>query len=309
MLHTDNDPLIKKTSSSERETEYDKYFDVGVTSIYRKRFGKRLFIPNEKKVITEAFNIASKNSTHNKFKILDFGCGDGRLFNLLENLNKKLKSNINSLEIICYDPSLKGLELLKNTLIKKNYNLNYSIDEIKSSGYIKYKLSKNNINIVIIHGNACDNLKQIKSLIGSHIDLAVLMFGVLSHIIGKNNRINLLATIKTSLNLNGVLVLNVPTKKHFIKDLYHYNYLRENHLTEELSSATEEGDIYYLRKSDNKIIKNYYHIYNFKELTLNIKSAGLFLFKSGISSINHTPVLSNKLSFLIKLDTFFSRFF
>jgi len=285
-------------------TQYDKYYKNGDLSIYNKRFGKVKIPTNDVKIIQSSFLKILKNDKNDKIKILDFGCGDGRYFETLQNLAKQTNRQI---EVISYDISAVGLQYYIEKLIQNGFTSTQEIKKLKSSdkkSRLVSNLKKDNLIFKILYGYEKDNFNSIEKLIGKNFDLVFCLFGVLSHIQKKQNRIKYIKMFRAILNDNGRLVLTVPGKGILKKELRCYSFLRTQGIP--FMDATEKGDLYYKPKSSNtNFICNYHHIYEIKELENDIKNSNFKKEYSGINTILFPTKLKNK--FLSKIDEYLAR--
>lgn len=291
--------------------QYDLYYKGGDESIYNKRFGKSLVIPSEALAIKSSLiRVIKKNYLKTKITILDFGCGNGRLFQTVYSIISLPKYQHLCFEFIAYDPSNVGLTHFSNLLLKQGFkhttNFSSSNTETKQ-GFISHILEHTNILVKFIQANTEDDIGYIQNLLGNEIDLTLCMFGVLSHIPNKSNRRNILKMFNDTLAKNGELILSLPTAKSFPDELIAYNKLREQYrislndcYDKALRLAKEEGDLYYCKFDDNIVVNNFCHMYKIKELKADITSSHIKL-KSPVKilSIKHPFELSDNYIYAI----------
>lgn len=307
MAHVLSDKNINNKGFTHCETEYDKYFHGGKLSIYRRRFGKQAYISREKEIIiSNFFNSLSFAQPVSTYRILDYGCGDGRLLPIYLEIAKFCETKNIKLEIICYDPSKRGLLNFEQDLISLDFRVQ---KEISFNDFFHHKYTKNNITISIINSGTIDIDQNTIDSFGKNFNLILLMFGVLSHVVSRQKRILTLSLLRKFMDESSRIVVNVPTAKHFKDSLEKYDNYRKKSQFNNLDLATEEGDIYYTRTDGREIIQNYYHLYNVKEFLQDLDSSDLKVKDLGILSVSQLPVLTRKKKFFVKFDTLMSKFF
>ncbi|MFN7039441.1 MAG: hypothetical protein ACK4OM_07770 [Alphaproteobacteria bacterium] len=312
--------------------EYDLYYAGGEDSIYNKRFGKDKTILREKQIIKKCFHETIKklkfkeNLKPKTIKILDYGCGDGRIFALLESLATFYsKFNIN-FEICAYDLSIVGLSNYINHLKLRHYEfkINNKILDNNSNGYLLASMIKNNVKINFIHANPTDSIEEINKLIGEGFHINLCMFSVLSHIDTKEKRNHILQIFNKLACKEAVSVITVPGKKMFSQEYQVYEYLRilkqkidkynvnndiSMHLRNFLESLKSDGDLLYYRNDNEKFLINFCHVFNSKEFIQELQEANLVVSKIEVLAITYIPVLTKK-SYLLNLaDFILSKFF
>lgn len=192
----------------------------------------------------QSFNIIL-NHAQTTQHVLDFGCGEGRYtLPLLQHT---------STSVTACDISSRAIAHLQQKL-----------DECPIDWRDRTTLVEGDV-------------RQIGS--ESRFDVIIAMFGVLSHVAGQKNRIELLQTLRQMLHANGkgVMIVSVPNarRRFFIEQLKHS--LRHDHDTT-TSTANEPGDIVYTRTFKNQeTYKMYYHLYTVNSLKCELKQAGFKL--------------------------------
>ena len=99
-------------------------------------------------------------------------------------------------------------------------------------------------------------------------DLALLAFGVLSHVAGRKERADLLAGIREMLKSDGVLVLSLPNARR----RFHAEQRAAAQMVRD--GALEPGDVLYARRSDAGNIQMFYHLFSPTEACHELSSAG-----------------------------------
>jgi SAM-dependent methyltransferase len=285
--------------------QYDKYYQDGEFSIYNKRFGKVKIPTNDTRIIQKAFSKLLKQKYKNEtIKVLDYGCGDGRYFELFKNIAKQTK---NKIEIISYDISAVGLKYYIQTLEKNGFEHTKfkKLTKSNENSFLVSVLSKNNLVFKILYGYEADSLENIEKLLGVEFDMVLCLFGVLSHIAKKEERIKHLKIFKNILNKGGRLILTVPGKGILKQELKCYSFLRKQGMP--FMQALEEGDLYYKPNSlVETTICNYHHLYELDELERDLALVNFNKLSSGIITMLFPTKLKN--IYLSKLDEYLSRF-
>lgn len=301
--------------------QYNIYYEGGDESVYNKRFGANRIIHREASIINKACERILKQIASDNFgksiaiTILDYGCGDGRLFGVIEQLARKQLDKHVRINFIGYDPSIVGINLFEENLLSKGFashHLNNNHRKI---------LIKQNLTVKLLVGDVNYDAKQIADTIGSKIDLCLCMFGVLSHIPGRNNRVSILRMLNESLSNYGELIVSVCTSNLFSKEVAAYTLLRNQlqlcknqNISDSVKSrqstlrlAAEVGDFYYCSSyGEGKSIDNYTHLYHPTELISDLKSANFSKTSNvGILSIAHPFNISGNW-FKSKLDQIIS---
>lgn len=289
---------------------YNIYFEGGENSLYNSRFGKRKITYNEEYVIKKSFKKVLKtfykNSelTNKVFKVLDYGCGDGRMFEIIERIANKFPKL--SIELFAYDTCEVGLNICSNKLLNTKFD---KVDDKLN------KYQKNNLSIQLIKADQNNNLLEF---FNNSINLLICMFAVLCHIPGRDNRQNLIKDFKNLLNINGEILINVSTLKSISKEALAYEVLRKhekvfskyfdsNAKKDFLKLAIEPGDLYYCVDNNKNCTEIYGHVYNAKELENDLKATGLSFSKVKILSYRQPYDLS-KSKFWDRIDQFISLF-
>ncbi len=110
---------------------------------------------------------------------------------------------------------------------------------------------------------------------GERFDLAIMMFGVLGHIFPQTSRQEALSTIRDLLRPSGRLIVTVPNAgRRFLKEQ-----------TAARRQNREPGDILYRRRTHNRTIHMYYHLYTLEEFQQELKQAGFHLVRLRAESV------------------------
>jgi SAM-dependent methyltransferase len=281
---------------------YDHYYSGDDNSIYHELYHDEV-IPNDKRIIRDlvAKQIQNKNSTewNREVSILDYGCGDGRFFNFFKELADELNSQGMKLTIIGYDPSLEGLKYFAGRLHKQKFTQN-GLEEYKdftneSAGELAYTIgsyTKDNLNVKLVHGHVDDKLSYIADQVGS-VDLAILMFCVLAHVVGRDNRVELLKMLD---DISSSMFYSVPGPAILSEYQYAFDVMRDKKISSDIMSLVQEdGDIVYTRVEQGESkIQNYLHIYNSTaEVKNEVNAAAISNFNLGINKIFHETHLIN----------------
>ncbi|AIL65890.1 hypothetical protein NOVO_07775 [Rickettsiales bacterium Ac37b] len=321
-----NFPNHYHQNESNTAHQYDRYYMGKDDSIYNKRFGTNKVIPREyfviynsfKRIYHRLFTLQPKIFTKS-IRILDFGCGNGRLFSSIYRIAKQY-INV-SIELIAYDISLVGLKDFIEIIEYEGFILDKGrIDENKKNilGY----WNKNNLTIQVIHGNSEENLSNINTLIEKPINLALSIFTVLGHIPKRQNRQNLLKDIGKMLSSEGEFIINVSTKISLLEESIAYDILRKQYklflkygsieMAEKLSAvlklATEPGDLYFAKYDQYNFIYTYGHVYSKNELIEDIINADLKIVDNVKVMSVEQPYIISKNKTKKYLDTLLSLF-
>ncbi len=286
-----------KNPKNDIANQYDSYYENtnGEGSIYDQQYHDKV-LPRDRWVIKDAaLKLINKKfpkgsiivqppinpGIRKKVRMVDFGCGDGRYFSVIEEIANSLQTQDIEVELVAYDPSAMGLKVYQEKLYKKGFKTENIIGERKEPertpgklGYVNNVLKKDNITINFIHSNVEDTIEHTKTLIGE-VDITLCMFGVLSHIPGRENRQKILKMFNDITNPDGYVILTVPGPWRFTEEQNHYSFLREKQKSPHLL-ATEPGDIYYAKfKGPERKALNFYHIYTSRELLEDLNQANL----------------------------------
>jgi SAM-dependent methyltransferase len=110
---------------------------------------------------------------------------------------------------------------------------------------------------------------------GERFDLAIMMFGVLGHIFPRALRQEALATLRDLLRPGGRLIVTVPNvQRRFLKEQ-----------TAARQRGLEPGDILYRRRTHDRTIHMYYHLYTLEEFQQELKQAGFHLVRLRAESV------------------------
>ncbi|MCX4029560.1 methyltransferase domain-containing protein [Endozoicomonas sp. SM1973] len=211
---------------------YDCYFSSG---LYKKRYPKA-----NPWVLQWIRSELKKYPKSKEATIIDYGCGNGRyLFPLLDSSIARF---------IGFDTSKAAIaQLKKNIEPIVQYRVRTQLFDNEATFYK-----------TVIHQKP--------------IILVMLLFGVLSHIEGKNNRIQLLEKLaKLLTDNNGCIVISVPNRwRRFpVRQLKQYfgSYL----------DSFRHSDIFYQRHYKSHKMTFFYHLYTLKDLENELRCAGLII--------------------------------
>lgn len=211
------------------------------------------------------------NYARNAKVILDFGCGEGRYtIPLLQRT---------SAQIIAHDISQSALAILQEKLKSLSWNQRVTLVE-----------------------DPFENLESKPTP-----DLIIMMFGVLSQIVGKENRINLLRRIRNLIleNKECTLILSVPNayRRFWLNQI-------ESAIRGKFNiSSTQQlelGDIKFKRFFDNKEHQFFYHLYTVSSLEQEMREAGFSIENITLESVfPESWITQNSLCY--RLDQFISQ--
>lgn len=313
-----------KEPTFDAASQYDKYYAPvnGEDSIYSKQYQGKV-LPRDEYMLIDSAKKCINSIEADTLKILDHGFGDGRYFSVIEKIAQEAEKKNKKVKLIAYEPSLVGLKNFANEQKQRGYEgvddlkfkdtskINASGHELKVDGYSAGTISKGNLEVEFIHSNIQDSIPHSKKLIGGDVGMTMSMFGVLSHIPGRAKRQDVFKMFHDITNKDGEVIVTVPSYARFKREHEAYKVWREHNPDSPTSSlVTEEGDLFYCRFSDSKqyYVKNFYHLYDEKELKEDLKEADLVP-HGGVQS-NH--ILDIKLLIrnpvLAQIDAFFSQY-
>lgn len=313
-VHNFPSQQLRLLSSSSRiinnaGASYDKYYEQGKTgkgSIYDNLYNDEI-IPHDKAIIAEVIeSTANQKEKEGVLRLLDYGCGPVRCFKVLLECAEKLKEKGILLEYVAYDPSKVGLQVFQEKLMAEGFAAEgestfYDIAQNSggTQGYIAGKLKNidKNLSVVLIHGHVDDKLGHIESTIGG-VDATICMFGVLSHIEKREERIKILELLG-NVTPKGEIIVTLPGRRILSKENEFFNYMRENFMSDKalsnfIKQTSEPGDLLYTRgakDSFNKLVIFYHLYYTLKEVEEDFGAAGLQK-KIGIQKIGHETTLT-----------------
>lgn len=240
--------------------EYDIYYSGGQDSIYNQLY-KNKCIDYDKWFLTKI--IRQIALTTNTVKILDFGCGNGRYFQIFENIANILQKENKSLYLIAYDASLVALEYFQSQLVEKNF---CDLPVINSTNeYTIRDLKKGNITVRFIHPSRHNSINLIAQ-VTERVNLTVCLFSVLSHIQTSQERVNLIKVLKKL--TDGYIVASLPSYRILQNEHKVFKFIRLNNFRmsiDGLPLSLEKGDILYARNFGDKHVENYLHLYESSE--------------------------------------------
>ncbi len=171
--------------------------------------------------------------------ILDYGCGNGRYLTTLLSLHTKAR-------FTAYDNAQAPLKILHKKLTR-----------LKATQRVKLVSNKSEL------------LNDLE--VSSGADIALLLFGVLSHIESRQERHELLCSLRDSISSScGKLILSVPNRQR--------RFLR-------LQRQQKSHSIRYTREINKTKIPFFYHLYSLEDLKKELTQAGLELISSRAESI------------------------
>lgn len=112
---------------------------------------------------------------------------------------------------------------------------------------------------------------ELTELVGSFrhgFDLALLAFGVVAHVAGQKERVDLLSSVREMLKPDGVLVLSLPNARR----RFHAEQRAAAPMVRD--GTLEPGDVLYARRSDAGTIQMFYHLFSPTEARHELSSAG-----------------------------------
>ncbi|MFK5893968.1 MAG: Mur ligase family protein [Pseudomonadota bacterium] len=153
------------------------------------------------------------HSSKNKvITLIDFGCGNGRLFSLYENIALEFIQQQYRLRIIAIDSAKEALVQYQDKCIQSGYKITKNVDNsLIPESYIDQLPPVEN-NLIDCFFMTCE-LNGLDTFIANHQSIdCIVSTGVIPHILGSENRKNMLKTFrKVTLNL----FLSQPTKDDF----------------------------------------------------------------------------------------------
>lgn len=193
--------------------------------------------------------------------VLDYGCGNGRYIAPLLHLT---------------NANIYGFDISQVALKQAEHHLHLPSKRVRLF-HQRNELEKH------INDNASP-------------DVGLLLFGVLAHIKGEQERVKLLEWFHQHLNKDGRLVISVPNRwRRFLRQQWYQKHTRRI-----------PGDIEYARFQSGQKIPLYYHLYTSKELIDELQRAGFELeILTAESIFPERAVLQSKV--LASVDNFLCR--
>jgi SAM-dependent methyltransferase len=292
---------MSKTTISEG---YNKYYanDGDGISVYNSRFGEARYNAREeailrKQILKKVEQLKAQDK--NTIRILDFGCGDGRLFPIIYQLAEELAAQNFQIIFSGCDISDEGLRVFNSNLTRIGFRQESSDEDLvydPSLNQLKRlsNLTEKNLEINLWCITPETKRGEILEQMGNY-DITICMFGTLSHIIGAVNRQNVLGTLALQ---SDDLVLTVPSRNIFKSNQEIFRGKRAN------GEDFEEGDIEYEVKDGNgKVIAiNPYHLYTRDELEKDLKIAGFGQMEFEADTISN-PIELTKRPMLAMVET------
>ncbi len=112
------------------------------------------------------------------------------------------------------------------------------------------------------------DLNEVADVFRQGFDLALLAFGVVAHVAGMSERVNLLSSLRDMLKPGGVLVLSLPNARR----RFHAEQRAAAPLVRD--GVLEPGDVLYERRSGAETIEMFYHLFSTAEARSELSSAG-----------------------------------
>jgi SAM-dependent methyltransferase len=229
--HTSLTPDEELSKKSDIEKNYNRYYSTG---IYKSRYPS--INQQTLSTIHQAFGHFYSDTTSDKkpLRVLDYGCGEGRyLCHLLPSYPKA--------HFTAYDISSEPLQ----TLAK-------SLESLYESG--------EQSRVDIVYGETA--LSHYSTEQGDpSFSIALLLFGVLSHIPSASQRLHILSYLRDSIDpTDGRLIISVPNKARRFKKIQ-----------QELNSH----EITYSRVIEQQTMSFYYCLYDADSIQKEIQTAGL----------------------------------
>jgi len=279
--------------SSEHRDGYDAraiYNSRYRTSNYQDAYYDTPIPRNVNSIVISALKAADNiiaSGSNRKLRVLDFGCGDGRYRAAAYEIAKRVRTHGIDVELVAYDVSDGGLDSFKAKLREEGFGVNFTRD---------------NLSVSFVLGSVdSSDIEKNKIAIGN-VDVSSAIFGVISHIPGRKNRVNTLRMLKEV--TDGDVIITAPGWRILSKEFQHHKKLRESGSPYKL--ATEPGDLYYKAKGGTE---NFYHVYWYKhELIGELAEAGL-KGKVSIAKIGHETTLSYRprtVGFVDELVSYFA---
>jgi 2-polyprenyl-3-methyl-5-hydroxy-6-metoxy-1,4-benzoquinol methylase len=222
-LCADSTMDVEKESDATAKN-YNHYFSTG---IYKQRY------PRVNRH-TLAFINYYANKKPADLSMLDYGCGNGRY------LIKLLFCHLNA-HFIAYDISSTPLQILRETLLSIKQSARVSIVD--------------NVELLDNTSSPYDHDKPL------HCDIALLLFGVLSHVPSSVERQKILTCLREKIApKSGHLLLSVPNKKRRFAAM---------------QKQQNSYEITYSRNIDNQVTDFYYHLYDTGTIRTELNNANL----------------------------------
>lgn len=250
-----------------------------------------------KNAIDRAAERLSNSGQTRAINLLDYGCGDGRYVEFLEQVAKEKHLHINCYS---YDISSGKLSDYEKRLADNHFkmlDISGSLpikaeSRIGHVGPVYTKAAKDSsITVHLLRGQFADLPlpQQVKrNLIGNHVelDLTFPVFGVLSYMPGEYRR----ATLKGLREItDGEILASVPTFNREPNAYARDNFMREKHreflarnnnddankIAAYLRGATEPGDTFILfPNKKGGYDEHFYHLFTQEQFEQEVKDAG-----------------------------------
>lgn len=274
------------------QDHYNRYFYGAEKSLYNTRFGKIKVPTRERKEIIKTFTEASKGKTN--VSILDYGCGDGRFFEVIEDIRSKFRYK--KIHVVCYDISSVAIEIYKERLAKLKFK---KVSEEQNEKAHSYFYKKGRMDFRLICGNESNSVAEIKNVLNTEFDISLCLMGVLNHIPTQPHRIKFLKMLK-EITIKKIILTIAPIKL-FKEEQEAYRLILKHSRLQDVIKI--KGDLFYKHKNIDE--PAFAHIFNYKRLQHELSEAGLSkLDKFRISTIIFPSKIRNYL--MSKVDELLS---
>lgn len=120
-----------------------------------------------------------------------------------------------------------------------------------------------------------------------NFDVVLLGFGVLGHVAGRQQRLDLLASLRESLAPGGRLILGLPNAARRFRDV------QAQCAPMVASGELEPGDICYERQASSGAIPLYYHLFRQDEIRRDLAQAGFIIERLTIESMMEESTITH----------------
>jgi SAM-dependent methyltransferase len=260
----------------------------------------------------------STNADKKIITLIDYGCGDGRLHPLYEEIAQEVLGEDFILKVIGIDPSQSALSIYREKCNQSGYKVKSDNGVGKlweiGEGSDNYIIGKRNVEVCLFCADIgiLNNLKALNW----HMDF-IVSAGVTCHVLGRDNRKNILNAFKMA---SSSLFLSQPTNEDFSSIQRNFHQMREEkkiiqksikdlsssdgdvsllqkkllHLNENLKDAQEDGEIYYsagwVRRLADKLPE-------YKDLKIPYFGTTVELAKRAVEEVGYKFVTSRRATF------------
>lgn len=230
--------MDKQATKKLRQLVYDSYIDAA-NDFSRSR--KNLSWPETDKLITKTLSTLQQNGQ--KVAVLDLGCGNGRLLNVLQN----------------YDIAYTGIE--QSPALAK-----HAREKIKRENIAGAKIITDDIIALLTKKNHTSKTMP-------HTFPLILLIAVLPHIPSRQLRVSVLRGIRSRLAENGRLIITCWNLRQHPK---HKRAVRKHAILKLLSKNNMEfGDVVFTGFRSQT--PRYYHAYTKRGLRMELQRAGFII--------------------------------